>query len=74
MAQPTAAVEPNGVSTPGNDASDHLAVPGKRKRDVADERADVKGADGASSPDASRPWAAGSQRDLVQSYFDVLKR
>lgn len=74
MAQPTAALESNGVSTPGSDANDHLAVPGKRKRDLADEGADVKGGDSTLDPDASRRWPAGSQKSLVKSYFDVLKR
>ncbi len=74
MAQPTAALEPNGVSTPGSDSNDHLAVPGKRKRDVSDDGVDVKGDPVDQKPDASHPWAAGSRKDLIESYYAVLKR
>ncbi|PNY24860.1 Uncharacterized protein TCAP_05190 [Tolypocladium capitatum] len=71
MAQPTT-LEPNGVSTPGSDSNDHLAIPGKRKRDVGGDEAQETKAEGDQKPTAPRRWAAGSQRDLVKSYFDVL--
>lgn len=73
MAQPTT-LEPNGVSTPGSDSNDHLAIPGKRKRDVGDEGPDEVKEEGEQKPAAPRRWAAGSQKDLVKSYFDVLMR
>ncbi|KHO02071.1 uncharacterized protein MAM_01072 [Metarhizium album ARSEF 1941] len=73
MAQPTP-VGANGASTPSNDENGHLAVPGKRKRDSKD------GAVGAEmtsveeqKPAAPHRWAAGEQKDLIKSYFDVLK-
>lgn len=66
MAQP-ATLEPNGVSTPASDANDHVAVASKRKRDGDGEAQDH--GDKAAAP---RPWPAGSQRDLVKSYFEVL--
>lgn len=74
MAQPTP-VEPNGASTPVNDENRHLAVPGKRKRDsedgaAADEMTGVE----EQKPAAPHRWAAGEQKDLINSYFDVLKR
>ncbi|KAK8922903.1 hypothetical protein VCV18_006963 [Metarhizium anisopliae] len=73
MAQPTP-VEPNGASTPVNDENRHLAVPGKRKRDsedgaAADEMTGVE----EQKPAAPHRWAAGEQKDLIKSYFDVLK-
>jgi hypothetical protein len=74
MAQPTPA-EANGASTPVNDEIEHVAIPGKRKRDSEDdEGADEMTGVEEQKPTAPHRWAAGEQKDLIKSYFDVLKR
>ena len=74
MAQPTPA-EANGASTPVSDENGHLAVPSKRKRDSEDDAgADEMTGVEEQKPTAPQGWTAGEQKDLIKSYFDVLKR
>lgn len=74
MAQPER-TEVNGVATPANGEMEQTVLPGKRKREAGDEGDAMEGVEDF-KPEAQETdeWASRNQKDLISTFFDVLKR
>lgn len=70
MAQP-ATTKPNGVPEPASTENAQPVVPGKRKRDNGEEGDELDGFEDE-KPAATNGWPKGDQKELIQSYLEVL--